>query len=68
MGTNLTTETRKHMNSAGTKFAIDKAILERIEKVMPTYHHKRTFINSLLDQAVSRMENERRNNGADWNE
>jgi len=56
------------MNSAGTKFAIDKAILDRIEKVMPTYHHKRTYINSLLDQAVSRVENERRNNGADWNE
>jgi hypothetical protein len=54
------------MTSTATKFAIDKTLLERIEKIMPAYHHKRTYINSLLDMAVTRVENQTRSDSEDW--
>jgi len=54
------------MTNPATKFAIDKTILDRIEKIMPAYHHKRTYINSLLDMAVTRVENQTCTENADW--
>ena len=54
------------MTNPSTKFAIDKSLLERIEKIMPAYHHKRTYINSLLDMAVTKVENQIRSDSEDW--
>jgi hypothetical protein len=39
-----------------TKVGIDTSLLKRIEKVMPSYHQKKAFVNHLLDEAVSRLE------------
>lgn len=38
------------------KFAIDKNLLERIEAIMPSYHHKRTFINMLIESGLEARE------------
>ena len=48
------------MDNSPTKFAVDTSLMERIERIMPDYHHKRTFINALIDQALTRLEDEAR--------
>jgi len=48
------------MDSSLTKFPVDANLMERIERIMPDYHHKRTFINALIDQALTRLEDEAR--------
>lgn len=48
------------MDSSLTKFPVDASLMERIERIMPDYHHKRTFINALIDQALTRLEDEAR--------
>jgi len=48
------------MDSSPTKFAVDASLMERIERIMPDYHHKRTFINTLIDQALTRLEDQAR--------
>lgn len=42
------------------KFAIDKNLLERIEAIMPSYHHKRTFINMLIESGLEARERAKR--------
>lgn len=44
------------MVNDSTKVGIDISILQRIEKVMPSYQQKKAFVNYLLDEAVSRLE------------
>ena len=39
-----------------TKVGIDISLLKRIERVMPSYQQKKAFVNHLLDEAVSRLE------------
>lgn len=46
------------MDNSLTKFPVDASLMERIERIMPDYHHKRTFINALIDQALTRLEDE----------
>jgi len=48
------------MDNSLTKFPVDASLMERIERIMPDYHHKRTFINALIDQALTRLEDEAR--------
>lgn len=52
------------MDNSLTKFPVDAALMARIERIMPDYHHKRTFINSLIDQALTRLEDEARSRSA----
>ena len=46
------------------KVGIDVSILERIEKVMPSYQHKKAFVNLLLDEALTKLEIELANKTA----
>lgn len=39
-----------------TNVAIDDTILDRMQRVMPSYHSRKAFINQLLDEAISRRE------------
>ena len=48
------------MISESTKIAVDKALLDRIEIIRPSYQTKKSYINMLLDQAITKVENESR--------
>jgi len=48
------------MDNSLTKFPVDARLMERIERIMPDYHHKRTFINALIDQALTLLEDQAR--------
>jgi len=39
-----------------TNVAIDHTILERMQRVMPSYASRKSFINQLLDEAISQRE------------
>jgi len=44
------------MVNDSTKVGIDLKLLKRIENVMPSYQQKKAFVNHLLDEAVTRLE------------
>jgi hypothetical protein len=39
-----------------TNVAIDDTILDRMQRVMPSYHSRKAFINQLLDEAITLRE------------
>jgi len=39
-----------------TNVAIDHTVLERMQRVMPSYASRKSFINQLLDEAISQRE------------
>jgi len=47
------------MVQESTKVGIDTALLKRIERIMPSYQVKKAFVNCLLDEAVTRLEQQR---------
>ena len=48
------------MISESIKIAVDKNLLDRIEAIRPSYQTKKSYINMLLDQAITKIENETR--------
>ena len=54
------------MISESTKIAVDNSLLSRIESIRPSYQTKKSYINMLLDQAISKIENEKRNKTEAW--
>lgn len=54
------------MVGESTKIAIDNTILKRLEAVQPAYATRKVYINTLLDQLVTKMENEQRAKNQDW--
>ena len=54
------------MISESTKIAVDKSLLDRIESIRPSYQTKKSYINMLLDQAITKIENETRNKTEAW--
>lgn len=54
------------MIGSSTKIAIDDSILKRLEALMPSYQTRKPYINMLLDQAATRLENQQRNQTNDW--
>ena len=56
----------QQMISESTKIAVDKALLDRIEIIRPSYQTKKSYINMLLDQAITKVENESRSKTEAW--
>lgn len=54
------------MISESTKIAVDKTLLDRIESIRPSYQTKKSYINMLLDQAITKIENETRSKTEAW--
>ena len=49
------------MINESIKIAVDKNLLDRIEAIRPSYQTKKSYINMLLDQAITSVENETKN-------
>lgn len=56
----------QQMISESTKIAVDKSLLDRIELIRPSYQTKKSYINMLLDQAITKIENETRSKTEAW--
>lgn len=56
----------QQMISESTKIAVDKTLLDRIELIRPSYQTKKSYINMLLDQAITKIENETRSKTEAW--
>lgn len=54
------------MISESIKIAVDKTLLDRIELIRPSYQTKKSYINMLLDQAITKIENETRSKTEAW--
>jgi len=39
-----------------TGIAVDKSILARLDQIMPSYYTRKSFVNKLLDDAVTELE------------
>lgn len=61
---------KTHFNSkmigSSTKIAIDDTILKRLEVLMPSYQTRKPYINMLLDEAATRLENQHRAQADEW--
>lgn len=56
----------QQMISESIKIAVDKNLLDRIELIRPSYQTKKSYINMLLDQAITKIENETRSKTEAW--